>query len=90
VPPLLDFDANDYLVAIARRIVEILSARSSSIAAMRRQKNQTLADFTAADIANFWLLYTINTAFPTFRHLFETRGGHPETLYAAMLSLAER
>jgi type VI secretion system protein ImpJ len=88
VPPLLDFDANDYLVAIARRIVEILSARSSSIAAMRRQKNQTLADFTAADIANFWLLYTINTAFPTFRHLFETRGGHPEALYAAMLSLA--
>ncbi|HLW77700.1 MAG TPA: type VI secretion system baseplate subunit TssK, partial [Bryobacteraceae bacterium] len=37
---------------------------------------------------NFWLLYTINTAFPTFRHLFETRGGHPETLYAAMLDLA--
>jgi type VI secretion system protein ImpJ len=88
VPPLLDFNASDYLVAIARRIVEILSARSSSIAAMRRQKNQTLADFTAADIANFWLLYTINTAFPTFRHLFETRGGHPEALYAAMLSLA--
>ncbi len=88
VPPLLDFNASDYLVAIARRIVEILSARSSSIAAMRRQKNQTLADFTVADIANFWLLYTINTAFPTFRHLFETRGGHPEALYAAMLSLA--
>jgi len=88
VPPLLDFKANDYLVAIARRIVEILSARSSSIAGMRRQKNQTLADFTAADIASFWLLYTINTTFPTFRHLFETRGGHPETLYSAMLSLA--
>jgi type VI secretion system protein ImpJ len=88
VPPLLDFNANDYLVAIARRLVEILSARSSAIAGVRRQKNQTLADFTAADIANFWLLYTINTAFPTFRHLFETRGGHPEALYSEMLSLA--
>jgi type VI secretion system protein ImpJ len=75
-------------VAIARRLVEILTARSSGIAGMRRQKNQTLADFTAADIANFWLLYTVNTAFPVFRHLFETRGGHPEALYAAMLSLA--
>lgn len=88
VPPLLDFNANDYLVSIARRLVEILSARSSSISGMRRQKNQTLADFTSADIANFWLLYTINSAFPNFRHLFETRGGHPEALYAAMLSLA--
>ena len=88
VPPLVDFNASDYLVAIARRIVEILSARSSSIAGMRRQKNQTLADFTAADIANFWLLYTINGAFPVFRHLFETRGGHPESLFLGMLSLA--
>ncbi|MBZ5724198.1 MAG: type VI secretion system baseplate subunit TssK [Acidobacteriia bacterium] len=88
VPPLLDFSASEYLTAIARRLVEILSARSSAIAGLRRQKNQSLADFTAADIANFWLLYTINTAFPTFRHLFETRGGHPEALFSAMLSLA--
>ena len=88
VPPILDFLASDYLASIARRLVEILSARSSAIAAVRRQKNQSLADFTASDIANFWLLYTVNTAFPTFRHLFETRGGHPEALYSAMLSLA--
>ena len=88
VPPLLDFRANDRLNGIARRLVEILASRSSAIAALRRQKNQSLADFTAADIANFWLLYTINTAFPQFRHLFETRGGHPEELYRAMLSLS--
>ena len=88
VPPLLDFEASDYLVAIARRLVEILSAKSSELAGARRQKNQTLADFTAADIPRFWLLYTVNTALPVFRHLFETRKGHPEALYAAMLSLA--
>jgi type VI secretion system protein ImpJ len=88
VPPLLDFNASGRLSGIARRLVEILTARSSAIAGLRRQKNQTLADFTAADIANFWLLYTINTAFPQFRHLFETRGGHPSDLYSAMLSLA--
>ena len=88
VPPLLDISANDYLLSIARRLVEILSARSSSLAGMRRQKNQTLADFTASDIANFWLLYTINTCFPQFRHLFESRTGHPEALWTAMLALA--
>jgi len=88
VPPLLDLNASDYLVAIARRLVELLTTRSSAISGMRRQKNQSLADFTAADIANFWLLYTVNSAYPVFRHLFETRGGHPETLYAAMLELA--
>ena len=70
VPPLVDCHANDYLIAIARRLVEILSARSSAISGMRRQKNQSLADFTSADIATFWLLYTINTAFPVLRHLY--------------------
>src|SRR5580765_4445982 len=88
VPPLLNFHASDYLAGIARQLVEILTARSGAIAGLRRQKNQSLADFTAADIASFWLLYTVNTAFPLFRHLFETRGGHPEELYSAMLTLA--
>jgi type VI secretion system protein ImpJ len=69
-------------------LVEILSARSSSLSGTRRQKNQSLADFTASDIASFWLLYTINSHFPVFRHLFETNGGHPESLFAAMLAVA--
>lgn len=88
VPPLVNIGASDYLISIARRLVEILSTRSSSLAGMRRQKNQTLADFTASDIANFWLLYTMNTCFPVFRHLFESRAGHPEALWEAMLALA--
>jgi len=88
VAPMLDLSASDYLLSIARRLVEILSAKSSTLSSSRRQKNQSLADFTASDIAQFWLLYTINTAFPTISHLFETRGGHPEALYSAMLQLA--
>jgi len=88
VAPLLDLTASDYLMSIARRLVEILSAKSSTLAGSRRQKNQSLAEFTASDIANFWLLYTINTSFPAVHHLFETRGGHPEHLYSEMLHLA--
>src|SRR6185369_14036789 len=88
VAPLLDLRASDYLLSIARGLVEILSSKSSDLGSTRRQKNQSLADFSAADIANFWLLYTINTAFPLISHIFETGGGHPENLYSAMLSLA--
>jgi type VI secretion system protein ImpJ len=88
VPPLLDIAASDYLMSILRRLVEILAARSAMLSGVRRQKNQTLADFTSSDIANFWLLYTINSHFPLFRHQFETRKGHPEGLFALMTSLA--
>ncbi len=87
-PPLLDFAASDYLCTIARRLVEILAAKSSILAGVRRQKNLSLADFGTADIAQFWLLYTVNSHFPEFNHLFEIRHGHPERLYKAMLSLA--
>ncbi|MEO7146062.1 MAG: type VI secretion system baseplate subunit TssK, partial [Bryobacteraceae bacterium] len=88
VPPLVDFAASDFLMAIARRLVEILVSKSSLLSGNRRQKNLSLADFGAADIANFWLLYTINSLLPVMQHLFETRHGHPERLYAQMLSLA--
>jgi type VI secretion system protein ImpJ len=88
IPPLLDISASEYLVAILRRLVEILAAKSSTLSGTRRQKNQSLAEFTAADIANFWLLYTANSYLPIMRHIFESKKGHPEGLYTTMLSLA--
>ncbi len=88
VPPLIDFRNDEFLMMIARRLVETLGARSTDLAAMRRHKNQSLADFTSADTASFWLLYTINAHFPRLRHLFEVKGGHPEELFSEMLELA--
>ena len=88
VPPLLDIGASPYLMSILRRLQEILTAKTGALSGMRRQKNQSLADFTAADIANFWLLYTLNSQSPIIRHLFETRKGHPEDAFAVLLGLA--
>ncbi len=88
VPPLLSVTASEYLMTMLRGLVEILHAKSSELAGLRRQKNQSLADFTASDIANFWLLYTINSHFPLFSHLYETKKGHPEEMFAAMLEMA--
>jgi type VI secretion system protein ImpJ len=88
VPPILDISASNYLMGMLRRLVETLSAKSTLQSGLRRQKNQSLADFTAGDVANFWLLYTTNTWFPVLRHLFETKRGHAEQLFSAMTSLA--
>src|SRR5689334_306466 len=88
VPPLTDIEASEYVMAIARRLVEILSTKSTQLAGMRRQKNQSLADFGIADVASFWLLYTINSHLPVLRHLYETRRGHPAALFEMMLALA--
>jgi len=88
VPPVVDFRASDHLVAVTRRLLEILSARSDALARSRRHRNRSLADFGISDVANFWLLYTVNSHLPQVRHLLETRGGHPERLFGEMLDLA--
>ena len=88
VAPMIDLHGSEYLVSILRRLIEILVARSAELGGQRRQKNQSLADFTSTDIANFWLLYTVNSHLPVLRHLFESKLGHPEDLFACMLEIA--
>jgi len=88
VPPLVDLAGNEQLLGIARRLVEIMAAKSTELAGRRRQKNLSLAEFGIGDVASFWLLYTVNTYFPLLRHYHETRRGHPASLYEVMLALA--
>jgi type VI secretion system protein ImpJ len=87
-PPLLNLKGNDLLTGILRGQIETLVSRSSQLAGSRRQRNQSLADFGASDIANFWLLYTINVHLPVARHMLDAEHVHPETLFLHMLSLA--
>jgi type VI secretion system protein ImpJ len=88
VPSLLDVHASDTVSGIIRGIVELLVTRSSQLSGGRRQKNQTLADFTASDVANFWLLYTINTHLPGLRHYLESTGVQPQMLFGDLSDLA--
>jgi type VI secretion system protein ImpJ len=88
IPPLLSIGASPQMTGIVRRLVEVLAAKSTALAGMRRQRNVGLADFGVSDVANFWLLYTVNTHLPRFRHLLESRAGHPAALYMAMSELA--
>lgn len=87
IPPLLNIAASDFLIGITRRLVEILAAKSSILAGGRRQRSAGLSDFTAADIAGFWLLYTVNSHLPVLRHFFETGRAHPEKLYRVLAAL---
>ncbi len=84
VPPLINAHAHPLLKSILSNLIELMVTRSSQLSGTRRQKNQSLADFTAADIANFWLLYTINSHLPVFRHFLESGTVLPEELFKEM------
>jgi type VI secretion system protein ImpJ len=88
IPPLLDIHAHPALKRILSNIVELLVSRSSQLSGSRRQKNQSLADFTASDVANFWLLYTINSHLPVLRHFLESSMVRPEMLFGELSDLA--
>lgn len=87
IPPLLSISASDFLVGITRRLLEILSAKSSILAGGRGQRSAGLADFTSGDIPAFWLLYTVNTHLPVLRHYYETGRVHPEKIYRVLSAL---
>ncbi|MGA2046478.1 MAG: type VI secretion system baseplate subunit TssK [Terracidiphilus sp.] len=88
IPPLIDIHAHPTLKRILSNLIELLVARSSQLSGARRQKNQSLADFTASDIANFWLLYTINSHLPVLRHFLESTNIRPELLFSELSDLA--
>jgi len=88
VPPLLTIHASEVIVSSLRSLIELLVTRSTQLAGGRRAKNQSLADFTASDVANFWLLYTINTRLPGLRHILESPNIAPQRLFDEMSDLA--
>jgi len=88
IPPALGIRASTWLENMLRQVVEILVAKSSSLGEQRRQRTTSLADFTTAEVAVFWLLHTVNSSIPGMAHLFRTRLVHPERLYFEMAELA--
>jgi type VI secretion system protein ImpJ len=88
IPPLVDIAASPRLSTLVRRLLELLTARSAALAGMRRQRRGGVAEFGVSDVANFWLLYTVNSQLPRFRHFLESGRGHPAALYGAMTELA--
>lgn len=76
VPPLMDISASPFVLSIARRLVEILSARSTGLSGSRSQRGLGLADFGISDVANFWLLYAVNSFLPLFRQHYHEQPNH--------------
>ena len=88
IPPLIDIHAHSTLKRILSNILELLVKRSGQLSATRRQKNSSLADFSASDVGNFWLLYTVNNHLPILRHFMESSNVQPEMLFKELSDLA--
>jgi type VI secretion system protein ImpJ len=87
IAPMINANGSERLTGILRSLVEVLVSRSGQLSGIRRQRNQSLADFSASDVANFWLLYTINTHLPALNQMLHAPRVHPESVYLQLLAL---
>lgn len=86
IPPLLTLDGSPALRIMVRRLLDILLVKSQALSATHRERVKSIVEYGTSDISSFWLLHTVNRAFPLLSHLSLT-GAHPETLYAALAQL---
>jgi len=84
VPPSLTVSASARLMMIQRRLLELLAAKSNGLSGQRRH----VSDFGVSDVANFWLLHTVNSAIPILAHFATASDRHPEQLYTVLVRLA--
>jgi len=88
IAPCLDIAHNKYLMGLLQTILGILANKSANLSAGRRERGKSVADFTASETTNFWLLHTVNTTLPELRHIWKVRHGHPEQAYLVLSRLA--
>ena len=87
IPPCLQIGASERLMRLLERLIEILSEKSDTFSMKETAEKRSWAEFSTREIANFWLLHTVNSALAPLRHQFFTKRGHPEELFREMLRL---
>ena len=83
VPPCLQISASESLMLMLRRLIEILESKSATLG-----RSGAGGDLSSREIANFWLLHTVNSTLAPLRHLWIAKRGHPEELFVEMSRLA--
>ena len=88
IPPLLQVGASEPLMELLRRVIEILDAKSETLAGQRRNTPAGSADGGVRDVASFWLTHAIHSSLAPLRHALEQKSSRPEQAYAELGRLA--
>jgi type VI secretion system protein ImpJ len=87
IPPVTSIEASDRLMHILKRLVEILDDKSAALSGGSAATARTWAEYSTRDVAQFWLLHTVNSALAPLREMLTSRHVHPENLFVQMLRL---
>ncbi len=87
IPPCTHIGASDRLMRLLTRLIGILEEKSAAMSATASAGGRSWAEYSTRDIAQFWLLHTVNAALAPLRQLHSTPRVHPEELFVELLRL---
>lgn len=87
VAPALSLGGAPALVAVVRRMVEVVIARAGELAYHRRSRTQGLVEFSVSEIASFLMLHTLNGYIPGLLHALEEGRDHPQAVFLQLAAL---
>lgn len=88
VPPCTKLTATPKLLALLRRLLEMLEEKQKFFSRSKNSAGVFQAGTRQLDVANFWFLHTVNGAIAALRHLYTSKRGHPEELFRQMSRIA--
>jgi type VI secretion system protein ImpJ len=87
IPPCTQIGASECLMQMLRGLIGTLTEKSVAMSAGAGTAGRSWAEYSTRDIAQFWLLHTVNSALAPLRQSYAGRRAHPEELYVQMLRL---
>lgn len=87
IPPCTHIGASERLMRLLGRLIGILEEKSAAMSAAGSAAGRSWSEYSTRDIAQFWLLHTVNSALAPLRQLNAARRVHPEELFVQLLRL---
>ncbi len=87
VPPVVRIGASEALLAMLRRLIDILVQKNQAFTGATGGYDRQLTGMSAQQVASFWFLHSVNNALAALRHLYSSKQGHPDELFTEMLRL---
>jgi len=83
IPPCVQVSASERLLLMLRQLLEILEQKSATLSGGAGKSTE----YSARELASFWLLHSVNSAAAVIRHLWTSKRGHPEEVFLELSRL---
>ncbi len=88
IPPSLRIGASEGLIALLRRLVEMLDQKAGALMSERRRAYTSTAEYAGNEVAGFWLSHAVHSGLAVLQHHLQVRAAHPEVLFLELSRLA--